>query len=328
MAEKPRQASEKAEGESKQTSESAGSTKSKDGEKAGFDVKAMYPNPLSPEEEITGAELVALANQGQLYRKAQSEYDKKSVELDKVTVDNEQLVIDKDKAEAALVAMQDTERVLRTLKDVGITGKTQDSDKYGEFDETPVVDPEEVYRRVEALAQKEISKATEKLTADNAEKQYFATLQEQQETERYISDNLDSARRVTLDTHTADMPDVDEAKIESALDMGMLAAAKDAEAVNALRSRNKETFQALHFEAETLRNKAVRTLAELRIEQVQITVEKQRQQEIESISTGVLPPELQDMKPATTKADAKKNQAIRLALSKKNIAIRERSKNR
>lgn len=343
MAQEQRQASDEAPkgvserdqqiADDKQTSEGAGSTESQDGGNASFDVTAMYANPLNPEEQITGAELVAIANQGKLYRKAQSEYDQKSVEYDKLTADNEELQMAKDKAEAALATMQDTERVLKTLKDVGITGKSKDSGEYGEFDETPVADPEEIYRRVEALAQEQISKATEKLTADNAKREndYFTDLNIQQETERYITQQMSSARQVTLDTYKAAMPDVDLSKIEASLDMVTLAAVKDADAVTALRSGDpgsKETWAALHAEAENYRNKSMRTLAELHVQQSQSTVEKQRQEEIESASGGLVPDELADMKPARTKADAKKNRELRLAAAKKRVAVRDRAMNR
>lgn len=332
MAQEPRQASEETlQGVSgKQTSEGAGSTESQDGGDASFDVKAMYPNPLNPEEEITGAELVALANQGQLYRKAQSDFDKKSDEYDKLTADNEQLQMEKDKAEAALTTMQDTERVLKTLKDVGMTGKSQDSGEYGDFDEKPVVDPEEMYRRVEALAQDQIGKATEKLTADNAEreKQYFTDLNKQQEAERYITQQMSSVRQVTLDTYKAAMPGVDVSKIESAMDMATLAAVKDADAVTALRFGEEETWAALHTEAENYRNKSIKVLAELQVQQSQLTVEKQREEEIESVSGGVVPDELADMKPARTKSESKANRTRRLTAAKKRVILRERAMNR
>lgn len=333
MAEEPRQASEDAQtGESKPTSESPGSTESLDGGVLSFDPSKKYQNPLNPEEEITGAELKAIANQGLLYRKAQSEYDTERARGEKLTAENELLQKAKDKAEAALAEKQDQERVLKTLADVGITGKPQDSKDnwYEADDETPPIDPAEVYRRVQSYTEEQVALALADLDKKSAERerQYFEKLDEQQATERYVTDNLSSARKVTLDTYRADMPDIDTAKIETVLDMETLATVKDAEAVSALRNRDKETWQALHFEAENYRTKAIKALTDLRIEQVQATTEKTRQQEIESLSRGIVPEELVDIKPAVTKADAKKNAALRLEIAKKRVAARERATNR
>jgi len=315
--------------ESEKTLAGAGSTESQPGGTIAFNAKAMYQNPLNPEEEITGAQLQQIVNRGTLFDKAQSQRDKERSERERLAVDNENLKIAKEKAEAELAQQTEKGRIAETIRDMGIGAKAQVSD-WDDDDDKPTMTPEEITRRVEEIAERRVAAAVEALEKKNVDNQtqYLNSLKQEQETERIVSDTMSSARRVALQTQQANLPDIAATDIEAALDMQTLASLRDDEAREALRNRDTDTFQVKLFEAEELRTKAVDTMAQLRLQQATKTAEKERATEIESMSGGTRPPELSDIKPTVNKAKARENQRKRVEIATRHSLAREKRNNR
>jgi len=317
-------------GTPKETSADPGST---DGDDGGlkFDAKAQYQNPLNPEETISGETLQQIVNRGKLFDKAQSERDAARTEAERLTAQYEEMQTGKEKAEAELEKIQSDTRIMEAMKQFSKpTEGGKETAWYEQEAQEESLDAQEAFRRLEAANEARMAKLEEQMLATNAQRidEHLSNLEKQQDVERFVGDNLASARRVATDKIAAEMPDIPPADIEQILDKQTLATLKDDKGTAALRSGDTQTWQALHFEAEELRTASISELADLRIKQGQITAQKVQEQQIEALSQGTVPEEVSVLKRTNNKAEAKKNSALRIAAARKAVAARERFNSR
>jgi len=257
MAEDTGQASEVATGlageETSQPSDAQGTTSPQNDEAVQFDATQRYQNPAKPEETITAAELKALVNQGNMFRDAQSTRDKAVAALQQRDALLGEAKARADKAEAQLqqVQLETPDMVLRRVEEVA-------SQKWGDFDKTAEAKMEQIIAKRDA----------------------------EEESQKRVFDFVNRARQVKQETLEAQLPDIPSTARDTILNLkdqvGQLdSVARDLVAAGDLDRADEAWTQSQGRDAE-----ALRLHTEAFMEQQRLTADKQRREEVESLSKG------------------------------------------
>ena len=300
-------ASENAEGlageKETQPSDAQGTTSPKTGEPVKFDPNGKYVNPHNPEETISGKEVESLVNQGFMLRDTQAARDKAVVQIQQKNAEIATLTQKAEEAERQTQEFQTKQIVLDALKGVDITKKTgekqQEADPWfiNDSESESALKPEDVLRRIDEVANKRL--AGLKDSARDVVKEILAEEKAGEESQRRVSEFVQRTRQVKADMLATELPDVPVSDRDTILNLQAKASELDSVARDLVAAGDMDRAEEAWAEAEGRRAELIRRSTDARLEQGKLTAQREREEEIESITRGG--PEVTGQKPRRRK---------------------------
>jgi hypothetical protein len=314
-----------------QTSGGPGQTDPNAGEvqQTTIDPEATYVlNPNRPDVKLTGEQVLALANRGNLFDQTQSKLQTTEDLLRQSASRVQELEKEAAQSRSRLDDVALEERIMGHLRTMGIgPGKEQGvegDDLYGTGEGTGLqagVTADKVLQTIKTMTQEAVDKSVEK-AQEIARKETASVIDEravQQERQRRVDESVGRQYRTDMAKLRNSLPDIPESGLQDVAKLTTTASALELEARDLYDQDKVEEADALWAQAQQNRDDAFNKRMGLHGQQANLTAETERKEAIEMINAGG-PPGKQlkyDDGPTKNKKEARKRGEERLAEAKR-----------